>query len=92
MDIGQGKETEHETIINILDTPGLSLVGGQPITSPTTSTTMLNQQQSLQTSTSSVVVGEREKTVFDNFREIKIRNEILNNNTYTQFCKQTSSS
>ena len=67
-------------------------MGGKTITSPTTSTSILNQQQALQTATSSVVTGEREKTVFDTFREIKLKNEILKNTTYTQFQKQASSS
>lgn len=31
------------------------------------------------------VQTEKEKTMFDRYREIKLRNEILKNNTYNQF-------
>ena len=34
MDVDQDKESEHETIINILDTLGSSLVGGKQPTTP----------------------------------------------------------
>jgi len=35
---------------------------------------------------------KKEKTIFDRYREIKLRNEILKNSTYNQFWKQNSSS
>jgi len=36
------------------------------------------------------VTKEKEETIFDTFREIKIRNEILNKTTYAQFWKQSA--
>jgi hypothetical protein len=34
--------------------------------------------------------GEKEPNIFDKYKEIKQRNELLNTSTYTQFWKQTS--
>ena len=36
------------------------------------------------------MTGEKEETVFDTFKEIKIRNEIMKKNTYAQFWKQSA--
>lgn len=44
----------------------------------------------MQTSTSTT--REIEKSIFDIFKEIKVRNEALKINTYNQFWNQTSSS
>jgi hypothetical protein len=34
--------------------------------------------------------GEKDSNIFDKYKEIKQKNELLKNNTYTQFWKQTS--
>ena len=38
------------------------------------------------------VQREKEKTIFDRYMEINLRNKILKSSTYNQFWKQTSSS
>ena len=43
-------------------------------------------------SSSTNVTGEKEETIFDTFKEIKIRNEILKKSTYAQFWKHTYTS
>ena len=50
--------------------------------------TTSNQQQIIQTGTSTST--DPEKSTMDIFKEIKLKNEALNINTYNQFSKKTS--
>jgi hypothetical protein len=40
--------------------------------------------------TSASIQGEKESNIFDRYKEIKKKNELLKNNTYNQFWKQNS--
>lgn len=42
--------------------------------------------------TSTTIIGEKEKSIFDIFKEIKVKNEALKINACNHFWKQTSSS
>ena len=42
--------------------------------------------------TSRLIHGDKEKNIFDKYKEIKLKNEILKDNTYIQFWKQISNS
>lgn len=86
MDIG--KESPQPIVINLSDIPDSFPNGGQSL--PTTP--ISKRQQFLQVSTSTNVTREKEETVFDTFREIKIRNEILKKSTCAQFWKQSATS
>jgi hypothetical protein len=55
--------------------------------SPSSPTSQRNPDTTL---TAESVHGQKESNIFDKYKEIKQRNELLNNNTYTQFWKQTS--
>lgn len=81
-----GKESPQQTVINLNDIPDSSPVGYQSF--PPTS--ILERQQTLQVSTATNVIGEKEETIFYTFREIKIRNEMLQNSTYAQLWKKIS--
>lgn len=71
MDIG--KESLQQTIINLNDIPDSSPTGVQSLPS----TPIKERQQYLQVSTSTNVTREKEETIFDTSREIKIINEML---------------
>jgi len=43
------------------------------------------------TQASELIQGQMETSIFDNYKEIKCRNELLKVTTYNQFQKQTSS-
>ena len=92
MDIDQGGESKQQIIIHIIDTPRSSPVGGQTMASPTSSTTIYIQQQGLQTSTSRPAIEGQEKSVYEIFRELKLKNEVLKTTTYNHFWKHTSCS
>lgn len=66
------KDSEKENIITTNKPLISSLVGDQITLSPTTSTASQDQQQVMQTNTSTR--GEIEKSIFDIFKEIKVRN------------------
>lgn len=76
MDIDKGSPPQ--TVIKVIDIPYSSLVGGQSFPSTPTS----ERQQTIKVSSSTKVTKEKEEIVFDTFREIKIRNEIIKKNTY----------
>lgn len=82
MDIDKGGESEQQIIIDIVDTPRSYPIGGKTMASPTSSATMSIQQQGLQTSTSRPTIEGKEKLVYDTFKEIKLRNEVVKTNTY----------
>lgn len=67
------KDSEQENIITTKEPLVSTLVGDQTTLSPTTSTTSQYHQQVMLTSTSTI--GEVEKSIFDIFEEIKVRNE-----------------
>lgn len=77
------KDSEQENIITTKEPLLCSLIGEHTTLSPTTSIDSQEQQQVMQASTSTT--KEAEKSIFDNFKEIKVRNEALNINTYNQF-------
>lgn len=83
------KDSEQETVITTNEPLVSSLVGDQSTLSPTTSMTSQDQQK-IQINTPTT--GETYKSIMDIFKEIKVRNEALNIDTYNQFWKQTSSS
>ena len=84
MEIDQGGELGKKTMVHVAYTPRTSPVDGQTMASPTSTTTMSLQQQALQTSTSNTTIEGQEKLVYDTFKEIKLRNEVLKSNTYNQ--------
>ena len=88
MEIDLGKESPHQTIINISYVLDSSLARSQSF--PTTP--ISEKQQTLQFSTSTNVIGEMEETIFDTFIKIKIKNEMLKKSTYAQFWKKSSTS
>lgn len=81
------KETEEKVAIIITDSPPTSNKFG---TSRTGSSSSQGHKETELESRN--VQGEKEKTIFDRYREIKLKNEILKNSAYNQFWKQTSSS
>lgn len=81
MDMDLGKESPHKTIINLSVIPGSSPAGVQSF--PTTPNS--ERKQTLQIPTSTNVIGEKEDTIFDTFREIKIINEMFKKNNYANF-------
>ena len=68
-----------------MDTHKSSLAGGETMASPTSSATVSVQQQGLQASTSKPTIEDQEKYIFEIFKEMKLRNEVLKTNTYNQF-------
>lgn len=82
------KDSEQENIITTKETLVSSLVCYHTTLPPTTSTTSQDQHQVMQTNT--YTTGETKNSVFDIFKEIKVRNEALKINTYNQFWKRTS--
>jgi hypothetical protein len=83
------KEGEMQSTI-VLEGPHSStqsknLFEGYPL-SPT------SQRNPDTTLTAESIHGEKESNIFEKYKEIKQRNELLNTNTYTQFWKQTSTS
>lgn len=67
----------------VRETPYSSQARGKFSSSPKLSSVSQEQQDSVQTT--KVIQGEKKKAIFDKFSEIKLKNEILKNNTYTQF-------
>ena len=57
-------------MVHILDTLRPSLVGGQTMVSPTSTTTTSLQQQTLQKSTSRPTIEGQERSVYDTFNQI----------------------
>lgn len=51
----------------------------------------VSQENPDTTQTSELIQGQMETSIFDKYKEIKRRNELLKVNTYDQFRKQTSS-
>ena len=87
MEIDQGGESRRQIMVHIADTPRPSPVGGQTMASPTSTATISLQQHALPTSTSRPAIEGQEKSVYDTFEEIKLRNEVLKNKTYNHFWK-----
>jgi len=81
------KETKEQDAIIIIDSPPATNKFVISSTAPSSSQGKKETELDSQS-----VQGDKEKIVFDRYREINIRNEILKNNTYNQFCKQTSNS
>ena len=71
------KETEEQAAIKITDSP---LATNKFTTSPIGPSSSQGQKET-ELETQNVQI-EREKTIFDRYREIKLRNEILKNSTY----------
>ena len=92
MEIDQEDKLGHQIVIHIMDTPNSSSVGGETMASSTSSATVSAQQQGLQASSSRPTIEGQEKSVFEIFKELKLKNEVLKTNTYNQFWKQNSSS
>lgn len=76
MDLEKG--SPQQTMINIIDIPYSSPVGGKSFPS----TLISERHQSHQVFSSANVTREK---VFDTFKEIKIRNKILKKSIYAQF-------
>jgi hypothetical protein len=55
--------------------------------SPSSPTCQINLDTTMTTES---VHGQKESNIFDKYKEIKQRNELLNTNTYTQLWKHTS--
>lgn len=81
------KDTEEKSTIIITDSPPTTTKFTTSPSEPSSSQGHKETEMESQT-----VQKDKEKTVFDTYREIRLRNEILKNNTYNQFWKQTSSS
>jgi hypothetical protein len=81
------KEEEMQSTI-ILEGPHSSTHSESLFTcSPSSPTSQRNQDTTLTTESSH---GKKESNIFDKYKQIKQRNDLLNNNTYTQFWKKTS--
>ena len=63
-----------------MDTPNSSSTCVDTMASPTSSTKIFVKQQGLQASASRPSIEEKEKTIFEIFKEIKLRNEVLKTN------------
>jgi hypothetical protein len=81
------KEGEMQSTI-VLEGPHSSTHSDSQFTVSTSSPT--SQRNPDTTLTTESTHGKTESNIFDKYKQIKQRNELLNNNTYAQFWKQTS--
>ena len=93
------KESEKEVIIITEETPPSTQKSDKGTSTTPTSSTVSKDQQTLPSQdqqkvihTSTTTIGEKDKNIFDTFKEIKLKNEILKTSTYNQFWKETPSS
>ena len=74
----------------VIKDPLSSAQSGSKFTgSPTASSVSQDHQDPTQTS--GLIHGDKKKSIFDKYKAINLKNEILKGSTYTQFWKQTAS-